>query len=132
METITARLERDAAEVEKGKKTNWDKLDMKVGYVGKIITLPSDPAKMPLKEAIKTLQRFEKDEETEVQVHEVIDAYPFDAAVAFVKAMQRLYGWASPVATPNFWGPKPPSYIGVKVGKNREDIIQCPMGSFLL
>jgi ATPase family associated with various cellular activities (AAA) len=130
--TITERLAAEAAEIEKAKKLNWDKLDMKLQYEGKLITLPKDPAKMPLKEAIKTLQRFEKDEETEVQVHEIIDAYPLDAAVAFVKAMQRLYGWASPVATPGFFGPKPPSYIGVKVGKNKEDIVQCPMGSFML
>jgi transitional endoplasmic reticulum ATPase len=132
MNTITERLALEAAEAEKAKKLNWDKLDMRLAYDGKVITLPKDPAKMPLKEAIKTLQRFEQDENTEVQVHEIIDAYPLDAAVAFVKAMQRLYGWASPVATPGFFGPKPPSYIGVKVGKNREDIVQCPLGSFLL
>lgn len=130
--TITERLAAEVAEAEKAKKMNWDKLDMKLQYEGKQITLPKDPAKMPLKEAIKTLQRFAADEETEVSVHEIIDAYPLDAAVAFVKAMQRLYGWASPVATPGFFGPKPPSYIGVKVGKNREDVVQCPMGSFML
>jgi len=130
--TIPQRLAQEAAEAEKAKKLNWDKLDMKLQYAGKVITLPQDPAKMPLKEAIKTLQRFEHDENTEVDVHEIIDAYPLDAAVAFVKAMQRLYGWASPVATPGFFGPKPPSYIGVKVGKNKEDIVQCPLGSFML
>jgi len=130
--TIPQRLAQEAIEVEKAKKLNWDRLDMKLQYEGKTITLPKDPAKMPLKEAIKTLQRFEQDENTEVQVHEIIDAYPLDAAVAFVKAMQRLYGWASPVATPGFFGPKPPSYIGVKVGKNKEDVVQCPMGSFML
>jgi len=130
--TIPQRLAQEAAEVEKAKKLNWDRLDMKLQYSGKVITLPQDPAKMPLKEAIKTLQRFEMQENTEVRVHEVIDAYPLDAAVAFVKAMQRLYGWASPVATPGFFGSQPPAYIGVKVGKNKEDVIQCPVGSFIL
>ena len=130
--TITQHLAEEAKNAERAAKLNWDKLDMQLSYAGRTITLPEDPAKMPLKEAIKTLQRFEKDENTEVQVHEIIDAYPLDAAVAFVKAMQRLYGWASPVATPGFFGPKPPSYIGVKVGKNKEDVVQCPMGSFML
>ncbi len=132
MENIIDRMAKEAADQEKAKKTNWDKLNMQLTYTGKVITLPSDPAKMPLKEAIKTLQRFEKDEMTEVRVHEVIDAYPLDAAVAFVKAMQRLYGWASTVATPQWWGDDPPAYMGVKVGKNKEDVVQCPIGSFLL
>ena len=125
-------IESAVADAEKAKKTNWDKLDMKLGYAGRVITLPEDPAKMPLKVAIATLQRFQKDEETIVSVHEIIDAFPLDAAVAFVKAMQRLYGWASPVPVPGFFGPKPPSYLGVKVGKNREDVVQCPMGGFML
>lgn len=129
---MSHELQSAVAEAEKQKKVNWDKLDMKLGYAGRVITLPEDPAKMPLKTAIQTLQRFERDENTEVQVHEVIDAYPLDAAVAFVKAMQRLYGWASPVATPGFFGPKPPSYVGIKVGKNKEDVVQCPFGSFML
>lgn len=130
--TIPERLRQAEEDAKKAALINWDKLDMKVKHEGRIITLPLDPAKMPLKTAIATLQRLQKDEETEVQVHEIIDAYPLDAAVAFVKAMQRLYGWASPVATPGFFGPKPPSYIGVKVGKNKEDIVQCPLGSFML
>lgn len=131
-QTIPQRLQREAEELEKAKKVNWDKLDMKVGYSGRVITLPEDPAKMPTKVAIATLQRLQRDEETEVQVHEVIDAYPLDAAVAFVKAMQRLYGWASPVPVPGFFGPKPPSYTGIKVGKGRADIVQCPFGGFML
>jgi ATPase family associated with various cellular activities (AAA) len=131
--TITERLASEAAEAERGKKVNWDKLDMKVQYNdGRAISLPKDPAKMPLKIAISTLQRLQKDEETPVDVHEIIDAYPLDAAVAFVKAMQRLYGWASPVAIPGFFGPKPPSYMGIKVGKNKEDVVQCPIGGFML
>jgi hypothetical protein len=130
--TIPERLKQATEDAEKAKRVNWDKLDMKVKYDGRLITLPADPAKMPLKVAIASLQRLQKDEETEVQVHEIIDAYPLDAAVAFVKAMQRLYGWASPVATPGFFGDKPPSYMGVKVGKRKADVVQCPLGSFML
>lgn len=129
---LNEQIASAVAEAEKAKKVNWDKLDMKIGYAGRVITLPENPAKMPLKTAIATLQRFQRDEETEVQVHEVIEGFPLDAAVAFVKAMQRLYGWASPVATPGFFGPKPPQYLGVKVGKNKEDVVQCPIGSFML
>jgi hypothetical protein len=110
----------------------WDKLDTKIQYVGKVITLPSDPYNMPIEAAIKTLNRKMDEENTEVLVHEIIDAYPHDAAVAFVKAMVKIYGWASPVPTPGWFGDTPPHFLSVKVGKGYGDIVQCPIGSFKL
>lgn len=113
-------------------KVNWDRLDVDIAHEGRAITLPGDPGKMPLDKAIEALQRKKADEEQEFQVHEVIDAYPLDGAVAFVKAMTKLYGWASPQAEPGFFGPKPPQFISVKTGKEDADVIQCPLGSFKL
>src|SRR5208337_2724547 len=118
--------------VEKTPKIKWDNLDMNITHQGKRITLPGDPGKMPIAEAIKTLQRKMQEEETLVKVFEIIDAYPLDAAVAFVKAMRNTYGWASPVATPGFFGDTPPIFIPVKTGKCDEDVVQCPLGSFML
>jgi hypothetical protein len=110
----------------------WEKLDTKIQYVGKVITLPSDPSNMPITAAIQTLRRKMDEENTAVQVHEIIDAYPHDAAVAFVKAMVKIYGWASPVPTPGWFGDTPPHFLSVKVGKGHGDIMQCPIGSFKL
>lgn len=110
----------------------WDKLDTKIQYVGRVITLPNDPSNMPIPAAINALQRKMDEEETEVLVHEIIDAYPHDAAVAFVKAMVKIYGWASPVPTPGWFGDTPPLFLSVKVGKERGDVVQCPIGSFKL
>jgi ATPase family associated with various cellular activities (AAA) len=124
--------ESSLAQAAKQPKVNWDKLDPKIEYQGRAITLPGDPAKMPISEAVRALQRIEKDENTIVRVFELIDAYPLDAAVAFVRAMTKLYGWSSPVATPGFFGPTPPTMISVKVGVNDDDVIQCPLGSFVL
>lgn len=115
-----------------GPKTNWDKLDTQIEHEGRAIKLPGDPEKMPILKAIEALKRKLDDENTVVRVFELIDAYPLDAAVAFVKAMANLYGWASPVPTPTFFGPKPPVMISVKVGLRDEDVIQCPIGSFKL
>lgn len=113
-------------------KSNWDKLDVDIVHEGRAITLPADPENMPLGKAIEALVRKQKDEEQPFMVHEIFDAYPHDAAVAFVKAMQNLYGWASPQSTPGFFGPRPPEMLSVKTGFRDEDVIQCPMGAFKL
>lgn len=113
-------------------RVNWDRLDVEIQHEGRAITLPGDPGKMPLDKAIEALMRKKQDEEQPFQLFETIDAYPLDGAVAFVKAMTKLYGWASPVPTPGFFGPRPPTMISVKVGPKDDDVIQCPLGAFQL
>jgi hypothetical protein len=116
----------------KDKKVDWDKLDAPIEYAGRAITLPGDPAQMPIRKAVDALLRKMADEEQVVSVHEIIDAYPTDALVAFVKAMTKLYGWASPVSTPSIFGPNPPQMLSVKTGFRDEDVVQCPYGAFKL
>lgn len=117
---------------EKAKKVKWDNLDVQIQHEGRAITLPADPADMPIEKGIEALQRKLADENQEFQVFEIIEGYPLDAAVAFVKAMARLYGWASPVAVPGFFGPKPPTFISVKTGPGHDEVVQCPIGGFKL
>lgn len=114
------------------KKIQWDKLDVPIEYVGRAITLPAEPGRMPEEKAIEALQRRIKDLNQVFRVHETLDAYPHDGAVAFVKAMSRLYGWASPQTVMTFFGPKPPTMLSVKTGPGIEDVVQCPMGAFKL
>lgn len=106
--------------------------DPDIKYEGKSIVLPGDPKKMPLRGAIEMLERKEKDEEQKTTVIEWIDAHPMDGAVAFNKAMKAIYGWASPVPTPSFFGPQPPQLRSVKIGPNDADVIQVPWGKFVL
>ena len=120
------------AEVAKEPKVNWDKLDVEIKHEGRAITLPGDPGNMSTEKAIEALQRKLADDNQVFAVHEIIDAYPLDAAVAFVKAMAKLYGWASPQATPGMFGPTPPQMISVKTGHADEDVVQCPLGAFKL
>lgn len=121
-----------ADEAVKAKKLNWDSINPQIQYEGRAITLPGDPGKMPPKKAVEALQRFIKDEEQDFRVMEPFDAYPHDAAVAFVKAMTKLYGWASPQSVKTFFGSRPPEMLSVRIGVNDEDVIQCPMGQFAL
>src|SRR5882724_11542326 len=119
-------------EAQKAKKIQWDKLDVPIEHLGRAITLPGDPGKMPIDKAIEALKRRLDTDNQMVKVHELIDAYPLDALVAFVKAMTKLYGWASPVSTPDFFGPQPPHIFSVKTGHRDEDVVQCPFGAFKL
>lgn len=116
--------------VDKDGKLNWKNVDTGIDYAGKKITLPAEPSLMPIPDAIAALQAKQKDLDTRVNVHEIIDASPFDGAVAFVKALQRIYGWAQNVPTPGFFGPKPPQFITVDVGPGPDDKIQIPWGGF--
>lgn len=108
----------------------WRHRDTDIEYSGTKITLPASPKPMPLEAAIEALQQKLADENMMMDVVEQVPGYPFDSAVAFVKAMREIYGWASAVPTPTFWGPKAPDLITVKTGPNADDVIQVPMGSF--
>lgn len=108
----------------------WRHRDTDIDYSGTKITLPAHPKPMPLEAAIEALQQKLADENMMMDVIEKVPGYPFDSAVAFVKAMRDIYGWASAVPTPTFWGPKAPDLITVKTGPRAEDVVQVPMGSF--
>ena len=78
----------------------------------KTITLPRgmDEAK-----AIRVLHEKLKEKESEVAIHELIDAWPMDGAVAFQNVLKDRYGWPKMVPTPGFFGPRPPMQIGVRI-----------------
>ena len=97
---------------------NWENQDVDIIREGTKITLPAKPGPMPIDDAIYALTRKKQDEDTEINIIEYIEAFPLDGAVAFMRAMKRIYGWASPVPTPGFFGSSPPSMIGVKTGIN--------------
>lgn len=110
----------------------WDKRDVDIEHHGTKITLPGEPGPMPLRKAIEALERKAADEETQLDVHEVLDAFPEDALVALNLAMREKYGWASPTPQMSFFGPVAPDIITVKTGPEAGDSVQVPFGSFTL
>lgn len=110
----------------------WSHTDVDIAHEGTKIVLPASPGPMPLREAIKALERKAEDEETELAVHEVIDAFPEDALVALNAAMREKYGWASPTPKMSFFGPIPPTLLTVKTGYHPKESIQVPYGLFTL
>lgn len=109
---------------------DWTHVDAEIVHRGSMIVLPDDPAKMPIDDAIKRLQEKKKDEEQMMDVHEVIEAFPLDGAVAFTMALKLKYGWANSVPVPGFFGPEPPQMLTVEIGPGPNDQIQVPWGGF--
>lgn len=110
----------------------WKWEASEVGYNGKKITLPNDPAEMPIENAIEHLQRLQNANATASQPMEFIKCFPFDGLVAFKRALEHLFGWASAEMIPSMFGPTPPKPISVQVGHRNEDFMVVPMGEFSL
>lgn len=105
--TIEGLVAKQKAEQERFLRQN-----VSVEKTGAKIILPE---KMSYEQAIKALQLKEKEENTTVSVYEEVDAHPLDGAYAFMKAMQRTYGWSSPVPTETFFGPIPPQTVSLEI-----------------
>jgi hypothetical protein len=121
-----------AASINQAEDAAWQKRDVDIQHEGKKITLPADPSDMPIRTAIAALERKAQDEETELDVMEIIDAYPEDALVAFNEAMRQTYGWASPTPIMTFFGPIAPDLVTVQTGPKVGEQVQVPMGQFTL
>lgn len=101
-------------------KDRFANKDITVERSGTQIVLPSAPVPMTYEEAILALQRKIQEEETDIAVNEDIDAWPFDGAYAFMKAMADIYGWSSPVPSKGFFGDDiPPNTVSVEVDFNK-------------
>lgn len=79
-------------------------------------------------EAILWLQRKRDEAEQEVAFVHEFKAFPLDAAVAFSRALDNLFGFVCADATTSFFGKKPPLFINVPIGPNPEDNIRVPVG----
>ena len=73
------------------------------------------PEGMKYADAREWLARKEKSEEEVASVYELVETFPLDGSYAFMRAMERIYGWTDIVPTPGFWGPTPPMMIGLQV-----------------
>lgn len=96
-------------------------------YSGEKLILPVG---MSIKDATKLLAEREKYLETEVNINENFDVFPWDGAAALEAVLDAKYGWAQAVATPGFWGPTPPSLISIDVSPTEKK--QVPWGQFTL
>lgn len=86
--------------------------DIEIVRKGKQIIMPEG---MSHRQAIEWHKRMAAKEERLYAVHEPIDAYPLDGALAFMKAIKREFGWSENVPQESWFGPIPPTKVGVVV-----------------
>lgn len=94
----------------------------------KVITLP---AGMTEQKAIRVLHEKLKEKESDVAIHELIDAWPMDGAVAFQAVLKEVYNWPKMIPTPGFFGPNPPVQLGVRINA-AGDTVQTSWGRVAL
>jgi hypothetical protein len=114
-----ALMKSPAVKAEIVKENKFEFEEVTLERSGTKIILPNSPKEMTTEEAIIALQRIQKEEQTKVSVNEVVEAFPFDGAYAFMKAMKQTYGWATPVPTKTFFGDRPPNTVSLEIGPNQ-------------
>jgi transitional endoplasmic reticulum ATPase len=107
---VVAELIAAAAKMENSQET----YSVQVEHEGTKIKLPALPSPMSPGEAAEHLNRLQELEETQVTITERVHTFPMDGAVAFMRAMQHKFGWATPM--PGGWFMRPPETIGVEIG----------------
>ena len=85
------------------------------------------PETMSTRAVIKELERQAQQEELDVNIMEMIEGFPLDAAHALVQFLGRKYGWVNALPTPGFFGPTPPTMVGVTVDPDG-NTVQIPWG----
>lgn len=88
-------------------------IETSLTWDGTKMVLPATPHRMTPAEGIEALQRFQKADQEVIAIHEVINAHPWDGAVAFMRSMKETFGWATPVPKPGFFGPQPPHMVSI-------------------
>ena len=90
------------------------------------------PEKIDFKDAIDVLHAKMIEEEEVIMINETVDAFVWDGALAMVKAMEEMYGFAiaKTKVTQSFFGEQkePPRMISVEVGFNKTALV--PWGRF--
>lgn len=85
----------------------------KVVRSGRSIIVPPD---ITLKTAREILQRVEQEEEELVALHEEIDAFVWDGALALRKGLEQMFGFSLTQVKETFFGDVPPSEITIQTG----------------
>jgi uncharacterized protein YlaN (UPF0358 family) len=86
------------------------------------------PEAMPLRSAIKLLERREEYEEERTTYNETFEVFPWDGANALAHVLTNLYGWA-PVKAPSMFE-APPQLIAIEVAYGKRGNV--PWGKFEL
>lgn len=88
------------------------------------------PEGMDIPAAINLLLDKQEYLEKDVSLNEKFDALPFDGAYAISQVLVEKFGWAQSVATPGFFGDRPPQMFNIRVSPTETKVV--PWGRFTL
>lgn len=88
------------------------------------------PEKMSADEAIEFLDRWQREQEQEVEINDTFDVLPQDGAYGLARVIADLFGWAQSIPTPGFFGSSHPQMIKVQVSP--EERVEIPWGRISL
>lgn len=105
----------------KPEKNQYDFENVEVKAEGTAIILPIGMSK---REGAEWLVRRDAEDDQDIAIFEEIDCFPLEGAYALSKVLQRIYGWASPIPTPGFFGDNPPTTVNIEIayGKHAQVI----------
>lgn len=104
------------------------KIDVaQIVYHGEKLILPQG---MSARGAIDLLEAHEQYLTTEVVIQEDYDVFPWDGANAVNEVLKAKFGWAQAIATPGFFGDKPPQLVRIAIGPNT--YTEVPWGRFAI
>lgn len=86
------------------------------------------PEGMTYLTAIEHLNTRMQYEEQTVSISETVDAFVWDGALAFQKAMREIFGWSDAVPVKTFFGENPPEMISIETGYRKTELV--PWGQF--
>jgi len=92
-----------------------DMSDIMLQFSGERFIVPEG---MNYEQARTFLTAREEEAETIVSIHEIVECFPLDGAVAFARVLKKRYGWTQLLAQKSMWGPIPPTIVGVNIGPN--------------
>lgn len=126
---VLAKAEKSIGQAKSLKDAGKKVLVANVERSGVAITVPPD---MPLDRAIEVLRDRIAYEGEKTSVVSMIHCFPWDGAVALYRVIERKYGWAQNVSTPDpvTGKPIPPAMIKVDTGPGES--MSVPWGRYSL
>lgn len=105
-------------EMARREKDPFESMRPAVDWEGSRLKLPAEPQKMPYRTGSRWLTALADEEESTISIEEPINAFVLEGALAFSKALQRMFGGATSEAKQTFFGEVPPRMYNIETDVN--------------
>lgn len=124
--SISLSLLEDAMKKLSAEKA-FETMEVDVQRRGTQIILPDG---MSTQNGIDCLTRKLKSDESQVRIHEEVEAFPLDGAYALMQVLRGMFGWAEAIPKKTFFGDIPPALVTLEIGVGKTT--QIIWGDFMI